>query len=256
MIVELLSNFKPEPDALLREIAQHVDDEMLEWIAEADYGQDREKHLIALRQIRDLGTFPKEMLLYPAEVLELIRNSPAESPGWPSGRDWHFGHWARAFCCAALLRATREPYNYGDRVNTENTLIKLIFSLRALPEDLNQEAVRFLAWLLLHADPEGRDEQVCAYGIGLFWFGLHLSIPLPDDALISLAEWIARRSDEFNLERVSRNAAFLLKMGIDDPPPSPWESLGIALFDLDLSNRSPVLQKWAGVIGKELAGDG
>ena len=48
--------------------------------------------------------------------------------------------------------------------------------------------------------------------------------------------------------------AILTCGGLDNPPPSIWELLGIAFFDLDLSERSPELQEWVGLIGQELAG--
>ena len=114
MIIDLLKRFDPEPDVLLRAISAHVDDEVLTEISLADYGEDAEVHLAALRTIRDTGTFSLPMHWYPAEVLELIRWSEPEDPNWKPGRTGEFGHWMRAFCCAALLRATREPWNCGD----------------------------------------------------------------------------------------------------------------------------------------------
>ena len=71
-IVELLNKFEPESDGLLREISKHVNDEMLRAICSADYALDADKHLVALRQVRDTGTFPQESHWFPMEVLELI----------------------------------------------------------------------------------------------------------------------------------------------------------------------------------------
>jgi hypothetical protein len=105
---------------------------------------------------------------FPAEVIELIRWSEPEAPNWKPGRTGEFGHCVRAFSCAALLRATREPWNYGDGIGTDSTLIQLILSLGALPVDFTLQAAKFLAWLLLHTDPDRADGQVCAYGLGLF----------------------------------------------------------------------------------------
>lgn len=61
MIVGLLRRFEPESEGLLREISARTSDQMLRKIAEADHGQDVDKHLAALLQIRETGTFPKEM---------------------------------------------------------------------------------------------------------------------------------------------------------------------------------------------------
>jgi hypothetical protein len=253
MIIELLNRFDPGADELLGEISKHIDDEMLRCIASADYGKDQQQHLVALRQVRETGTFPREMYWYPAEVLELIRWSSPENPDHKPGATGLLGHWTRAFCCAALLRATREPYNYGDGVSTNQSLINLILSLRILPVNFTPQAVKFLAWLLLQCGPEGQDEQICPYAIGLLWFALQLSTPVADEMLISLAQWIVRKADEQTAERTSRGQ-WALRMGVDEPPPSAWEVLGNALFDLDLSSRSQELREWVRLIALELTG--
>jgi hypothetical protein len=59
MIMELLDRFEPDGDVLLRAIAAHVTDEMLECISKADYGSDADEHLAALRQLRDTGLLPQ-----------------------------------------------------------------------------------------------------------------------------------------------------------------------------------------------------
>jgi hypothetical protein len=254
MIADLLSRFEPEPDGLLRQMSEHVSDEVLEWISIADYGEDADEHLIALRKLRDTGTFPKEMQWCPAEVLELIRWSEPEDPDWKPGRTGESGHWMRAFSCAALLRATREPWNYGDGLGTDSTLVQLILSLCALPIDFTMQTVKFLAWLLLHSDPEGRDEQVCAYGIGLFWFALKHPTPFPDDVLISLAQWVTLRAGELYQESPSAGGPGLHEMVIKCQKRSSWERLGLKLLDLDLSVQSSELRAWINVIGKQLLG--
>jgi hypothetical protein len=43
MIAEVLNGFEPDGDVLLRAISAHVTDEMLDWIAGADYGARREE---------------------------------------------------------------------------------------------------------------------------------------------------------------------------------------------------------------------
>jgi hypothetical protein len=254
MIVELLNRFEPESEGLLSEISRHIDDNMLECISRADYGGGEDEHLAALRQIRDTGTFPQKMYWYPAEVLELVRNSEPDDPIRSLGRTGVFGHWLRAFSCAALLRATREPWNYGDGMFTDETLIQMILSLRTLPVNFTPQAVKFLAWLLIHSEPEGQDEQVCAYGIGLLWFALQQALPIPDETLISLTKWIVRRSRELYVELLFDAGAVPLRMGFGNPPPSRWAALGAALFDLDLSKRAPELQELVQMIGLELAG--
>ncbi|MGP8270754.1 MAG: hypothetical protein ACLQLH_11850 [Terracidiphilus sp.] len=254
MIDELLNRFEPESESLLREISKYVDDEMLACISMSDYGNRQDEHLAALRQVRDTGTFPPRIYWCPGEVLELIRWSEPENPEWKPGRTGEFGHWMRAFTCAALLRATREPWNYGDGLATDETTIQMILSLRVLPVDFTPQAVKFFAWLLLNSDPEGQDEQVCAYGIGLLWFALQLYPPVPDEMLIALAQWIIRRAKELYADLLLDAGSLPLRMGVGTPPPSRWESLGAALFELNLSKRRSELRELVELIGLELAG--
>jgi hypothetical protein len=254
MIVELLNRFEPEPEGLLREISKHIDDEVLEWISTSDYGSRANEHMVALRQVRDSGTFPEEMYWCPMEVLELIRWSEPEDPEWKPGRTGEFGHWMRAFSCAALLRATREPWNYGDGLGTDSTLVQLILSLHALPVDFTPQAVKFLAWLLLNLEPEGKDKQVCAYGIGLLWFALRLTPPVADGTLISLTKWIVRRTEELYGSYSLGGLPGLQEMVIECQKRESWERLGIAFSDFDLSGRSFALKRLVTTFGEQLAG--
>jgi len=255
LIEALLNRLEPELDGLLREISKHIDDEMLEWISAADYALDADKHFVALRQIRDMGTFPQEPLWFPMEVLELIRWSEPEDPAWKPGGTGEFGHWMRAFSCAAILRAEYEPYNYSyNNGSTDSTVIQLILSLRGLPVDFNSQAVKHFSWLLLQLDLEGRNDQVRVYGVGLLWFGLQISPPAPDQTLISLARWVARRADELNWRPSSKGRSGIREMVLDCQKGHAWELLGRELCNLDLSRHSPDLQVWVEMIGEQLAG--
>jgi hypothetical protein len=60
LIEELLNRFEPESDGLLREISKHIDDEMLMEIARADYGEEQDDHLAALRKLRDTCAFQRK----------------------------------------------------------------------------------------------------------------------------------------------------------------------------------------------------
>lgn len=269
MIVDLLNLFDPEPDCLLRQISEHVDDEVLESISKADYGERAEEHLAALRQVRDTATFPQPMHWFPCEVMELIRWSEPERPEWKPGRTGELGHWMRAFSCAALLRATREPWNYGDGVGTDSTLVQLALSLCELPIDFTVQAARSLAWLLLHSDLEGADGQVCAYGTGLLWFALQHPAYIADQSLISLSQWVTRRADELYetpasaLRRAdavrdghsSGTGDGLRQIVLSCQKQHAWEVLALKFLDLDLSSRSTDLQDCAHIFGAQLFGE-
>jgi hypothetical protein len=246
MIETFLTSLGPDIQGLLADVSKHITDEMLAEIASADYGQDQEKHLAPLRQLRDKGTFVEPMYWYPCEVLELIRHGGG-------GRSELQGHWIRVFACAALLRAEEEPWNYGAGGKTSLNLILLIMSIRALPIDFTFQAVRMVAWIMSHADLEGHDEQVIYCGVGLLWLVLHLDTPPPDESLIELSAWIVRREAEIHKSRCWAFDRWLLGVG-HDPPPSPWESLGEDLSELQLGNHQRELQDWVKLIGNELSG--
>jgi hypothetical protein len=253
MITELLRKFEPDGDVLLRAIAAHVTDEMLECISMADYGCDCEHHLAALRQLRDSGTLPDNPGWVPMEVLELIRWSEPENPGWKPGRTGEFGHWMRAFSCAAILRAEHEPwdYHYNDG-STDSTTIQLVLSLDALPVDLKREAARNFAWLILKSDPDGENDSIREYGVALLWFALQLGSAVADEDLIALAEWVVRRADELKWDARVAEFSGLKGMVIGCQKRSAWEVFGVKMAELDLSGRSAELQTWVRLIAEQL----
>jgi hypothetical protein len=254
-ILEVFSAFDPDPEMLLRAVSQYITDEMLNEIAKADYGDDQEKHFESLVPLRDSGIFPAEMVLYPGEVLELIRYSKPDHRGWKPGSTGFYGHWMRAFSSAALLRALGEPWNYrGDAAQPSYSLIQLILSLSALPVDLNREAAQFLAWFLLQPDLGQRDEQGCYFGIGLLWFALQGPRLPSDEILASLAQWIIQREEEVRRQGRRNFDRWLLGVGRRNPPPSPWELLGVELCEFDFSHYSPEVSDWVKLIGSHLAG--
>jgi hypothetical protein len=253
MIEELLIRFDPQPDVLLRAISTHISDEMLECISKADYGFRADEHLAALRQIRDAGAFPDKLPWCPMEVLELTRWSEPDDPNWKPGRTGEFGHWMRAFSCAAILRAEHDPwqYHYNDS-STDSTVIQLIMSLQTLPVDLNRIAAQHFAWLILDTEPEGTNDSIREYGVALIWFSLQLSPHVPDADLIALAQWTIRRADELNWNPSLKEFSGIKAMVIGCQKRSAWEIFGVKLADLDLSDRSQELQTWVRLIAEQL----
>jgi hypothetical protein len=188
------------------------------------------------------------------EVLELIRWSEPENPEWKPGRTGEFGHWMRAFSCAAILRAEHEPWNYHyNDGSTCSTTIQLILSLEALPVDLKHEAARHFAWLLLKSDPEGKNDSIREYGVALFWFALQFRLQVADADLIELAEWTVKRADELRWDPRVAEFSGLKGMVIGCQKRSGWELLGVRLAEFDLSDRLSDLQTWVGLIAEQLA---
>src|SRR5262249_52371857 len=103
-----LHAFNPNRDALLDVLLPQIDASMLLEVAQADYGEDVEQHLPPLKLFRDHRALPI-LNWCPAEVLELVRWSQPEVPGWKPGGQGRYGHLLRAFACSALLASyTRE----------------------------------------------------------------------------------------------------------------------------------------------------
>jgi len=251
MLRVFLSSLEPDQDSLLSGLSKYVTDDMLTKIAMADYGGDQEQHLAPLRILRDRGKLIEPMHWYPCEVLELVRNSqPDGRPANDRIRD----HWIPAFACAALLRARYEPWNYGgDSGSPSYTLFQLLESLAALQVDFMQEAVSFIAWMMLHSDLEGTDGQPIYYGVALLFLTVQNALPASDQGLIALSEWIVRHEEEIHESRKWAFDRWLLGIA-HDPPPSPWERLGESLAALDLNGRADELKDWVKLIGNELAG--
>lgn len=251
MLHVFLSSLEPDQDSLLSRLSKHITDDMLGEIALADYGCDQEQHLKPLRLLRDQGGFSQPMHWYPCEVLELIRNS---EPDGRSTQDRVRGHWIRAFASSALLRAMNEPWNYAGSAEPSYTLIQLLNSLESLPVDFRPDAIRLLAWMMLHSDLDGTETQPIHYGVALLWLMLRANIPVPDQDLNELAEWIVRREAEIHKSRPWAFDRWLLGIA-HDPPPSRWEWLGTEMAALDLNSRSEALKDWVKLIGDELAGN-
>lgn len=240
--MEFSDGFEPDADGLLRAISAHVSDAVLEAISRADNGDDAGEHFAALRQIRDRGTFPVPMAWCPAEVLELIRWSEPEQPEWKPGETGEFGHWMRAFSCAALLRATREPWNYGDGLATESTAVQMVASLLVLSVDFSRQAVSFMAWLLDRPSPSFWDEQAFAYAVALLGLALRCVRPFEDETLIGLAKQIMEKSDESCDGILEGNPCGVRDMVTGCQKQSAWEALAVQMLELDLSGRSPELR--------------
>ncbi len=76
---------------------------MLKEIAEADYAQDVEEHLAALKPVWEGSEFTELHHWFPMVVLDLIRWPEPEDPNWKPGSTGLRGHKMRAFSCAVLL---------------------------------------------------------------------------------------------------------------------------------------------------------
>lgn len=237
---DLFTPFKPDGDALLRRIAPHIDDAMLEHIAACDYGLEVPEHFAELHKVRD-GIIARPLRWQPREVLELTRWSEpdavdrARREGEMTGRR---GHWARAFACAALIRAygdeeTREIIDFG----FDATLMQLLESLERLNAGFEEEAMAAVAWFI----PRLRDDllledEIPFLGVGLLALVARSRRGPAESAVIALTEWLLAAEQERAARSTGRDEKFgghwLLRLS---PPmrPEKWIALGreLAAFE-------------------------
>jgi hypothetical protein len=203
----LLTAFPPSNRLLLDVSRRQIDDGMLDEIAAADYGIDADRHLAALRPIRDTGTVPQPMGWHPGEVLELIRWSEPENAARKPGATGRRGHQMRAFACAVLLRAAAEG---GDTSSEEATLGQCLASAKVLGQEMNDAVAGFLTWRIpLMTGPDD----------WLFAVGLLIASTRPgndritDRVLVDATAWVLGAEGEFRRG---------FRFNPADPPPVPF----------------------------------
>jgi hypothetical protein len=210
MGLQFLKSFKPDEDALLRQIAAHIDDATLEHIANEDSvgGDLRHARFIdALRKIRDGGPlkkqsdFPSWERFADQDVTELLKFGSFSEPDAKRNRDWKWtgtrGHWPRAFSCATLLRS------YGDNEvrnsaagNYDYAIMQLVESIRRLDAGLEPQAMAALAWFIIRLSDDdcvgldpGRDQIVFA-GVGILSLAVNSKNMISYDTVTELIDWL------------------------------------------------------------------
>jgi len=210
---------QPNADKLLRLISENIDDSMLLEIAEADYGYDYEKHLVALKEIRDIAKIPMPIEWHPQEVLELIRWSMPDDPEWKPGSTGMRGYFMRAFCCAALLRAQGEPVNYELMPSMNDSLVILLDSIEKLGNEYEEATLEFLVWFLGRFNQD--DEEYPFILLALLYLALKVRKELAPSVYQEFID------DLLELEELARK-----KVGSIDTEWSNQWLLGLTFFDL------------------------
>ena len=207
-----------DPRVLFDRVRAQLRPEMIEVIANADYGHAWVKHSQALVEIQASGNFEVPLDWYPLEVLSLTR--------WSRGAKTD--HVQRAFACAVLVLEGVHPRSkqIGELNDALAPLIESAWSLQ-----LSGELEQLLVWLTEVIEPEE----------GFIWplFGLVLTRArqAPEDprlgALVALLEeaeaaarherpeagWLLRISDsDLNLPLWSALAAEVLDPARELPP--------------------------------------
>jgi len=100
---QLLAPLHPNESALTPLFQANFDESMLREIAAADYGWMAAECFELLQSMLKSGSVAADDFNL-REVLELIRWSEPDAPGWRPGGDGPRGHWMRLFACTAMVR--------------------------------------------------------------------------------------------------------------------------------------------------------
>ena len=247
MALQFPKIFEPDPRKLLSAVASHIDNSMLLEIAKADYGDQIEEHLAALRPVRDQNLAPSEAWV-PSEVLELVRWSEPDQPDWHPGGRGERGHWMRAFCCVALLRMEGERLI---RFGIEDTTAILVESVEILNAGLWDELGALLTWLVDQTANSDYDSQDPVLGVALLQCVLRIE-SVTDASIIALCEWTwAREKEQSTL--LAFDGSWFHRVVTYSVRQRTWRSLESKMMTLDLQARSKDVRDWVGKIGAALA---
>jgi hypothetical protein len=243
--------FEPDGKGLLDKIARHIDVSMLREISEADYGWKSQEHFEVLLKMRNSG-FVAYADYAPQEVLELIRWSEPDQPGWKPGSPGKRGHWMRGFCCASLLRMAGTA-DMNRHLSFNETIVQLVSSLDALGVDLWADAGSFLSWFVNRCEAAGDRSEDAFLGVALLYCVLKVG-DVADATIISLCEWIRQReeaeatSGRFDDDWLHRNSCH-------DQRREAWTMVGRKTCGLDLRSLSPTAQDEVQLIAASLVSE-
>jgi tetratricopeptide (TPR) repeat protein len=200
-----------DPRALFDRVRARVRPEMLEAIANADYGHASVKHLQSLVEIQATGAFSIPLDWYPLEVLSLTK--------WSEGAKTD--HVQRAFACAVLALEGVHPRSHqtGELSDALAPLIESAWNLQ-----LSGELEQLLVWITEVIEPaEG-------YVWPLFGLVLTRARYAPEDprlgALVALLE-----EAEAVAEHVRPEAGWLLRTSFSELKWPLWRALAAEVLD-------------------------
>lgn len=244
--------FEPDAGLLLAALAPRIDEAMLRDIANADYARQANEHYAVLRRMRDEGLVPGPEWV-PQEVLELIRWSQPDQPGWMPGGQGARGHWMRAFCCASLLRMAGEK-GMRPHVSFNETIVGLLASLDTLNVSLWPETGALLSWFMERLALERDRGEEPFLGVTLLYCALHV-VAVPDASIVALSRWTIDREQEeaFGPLGAANDGGWLHRISHFNQRRETWRTLGRAMADLDLSSRAVDVQEWVALIATSLA---
>jgi hypothetical protein len=199
METDLFAAFKPDADALLRQMSQYIDDAALERIAKFDILGGRQRiDFIAhhLQMLRDTCTMPNPI---SGDLTDSLTGCICFEPDVDrvqrhKDRRHLTGHWERAYACTIMLRAYGHAVTRGTAENMfcNKTLIQLLGSLPFLDVNFEAELTANLAWLVGQT-AQDRDYSELAerpfLGVALLSLAANAKA-ISDAVIIELAKWL------------------------------------------------------------------
>ena len=250
-----LEKFHPDAHLLLDFLLPFIDDDMLHVIAAADYGIDVELHLVPLKLLRDSRVIPV-LNWHPREVLELLRWSEPDKPGWKPGIEGVRGHFLRAFACSTLLMSYKQAENNDRWLSFNETAIQLALSIRAIGEESLPASISFFAWCLEHLSPLDTERMESPF-LGLALLSLAIDFPsIDDEAIIALCEWIDGTVQTLLIDKqwfATRRKNWLLSTNHHNMKNGRWVEMGQELEGWAKVQPASEKATWVELIGNRLA---
>ena len=257
MSFSFLEGLTPDPDALRHEISRYIGDDVLHFIARADYGYDADENFHKLRKIRDGGAIAEPLPWPPREVLELTRWSNPACKDWLQqghGMSRSSGHLAVVFSCAVLMRAygDAKTRDYCDGYN--QTLIQLLDNLEHVDFDTTQTCIAFLAWLITQLSDEPGERTFVA--VALLFLCVKFETKLTKEQLLAFSKWIITQEqkvvDSWEGGVGDQHYHWLLRMTFFNQYYKKWIALGVEMSAFPLNGEVGDVVR---LIGRCLAGD-
>jgi tetratricopeptide (TPR) repeat protein len=229
-----LEGFAGEPALLFDNLQAKMTQAMLEDIADADRGNERQQHLIQLQEICETGTIPQPLRSEPQEVLSLISYTEGDE----------VDHVQRAFVCTVLCIDFCGEDGCCD--GHQQTFAALLESCLLFGDEAMDGFVG-----LMVAAVEGAMHWDESYLFALYGLFLGLIERNPqDERLVSLAEKLETTEPEFGVGGYPRpEHGWLLRTTFFDGRHTLWRELSQRILGAAVQ-RDPSLTHLARIWGR------
>ncbi len=217
----LLEESEPSQYEFLAMISDLLDEDMLQQIAEADYGYEAEYCFSELKKIKEAKTIPSKIEFSLREVLELTR--------WTEPKTTK-EHIMRAFSCSCLL-ILYPILAYPDDENA--TLATFVESVATFDSKYQKSAFQLVTWRILFdyakSSRENEEEIFIYYPDTFFIYALLQLMILNQDSaarILTIAKWLVEDENSKRKEQYTVvNQTFLLGLTHDNLRHHTWVTI-------------------------------